>query len=339
MSRSSWTPERTGLLQRTCMCGTHALAGECTECGKKNWSLQRSAVSNNQLTAEVAPIVHDVLRSPGQPLDAATRAFFEPPMRHDFSTVRVHTDAKAAESAQAVNALAYTVGRDIVFASGTYGTGTSHGRRLLAHELVHTVQQNGREQRDVPQFLAVGAPGDIYEKDAESIAEHLAEGNAAFVNEKDTIPVLAGTLRLQRTCREHSGEAFYKTARNYCKDTGFSGALHPGQRCYREVPRRSHYFQCPPGDQVCFDAEGGCHDSFDRASPVEKKNADGTCNLHGLCAATAHALLDVVPGVFEEGAQEQARQLVECLESCDTLQGASTELCRMQCHKDSRLLP
>src|SRR5215204_5149289 len=61
------------------------------------------------------PIVHDVLRSPGRPLDHAARAEMEPRFGHDFSRVRVHTDAWAAESARAVDALAYTVGRDVVF--------------------------------------------------------------------------------------------------------------------------------------------------------------------------------------------------------------------------------
>jgi hypothetical protein len=91
----------------------------------------------------VPPIVYEVLRSPGQPLDQATRAFFEPRFGHDFSQVRVHTDAKAAESARAVNALAYTVGRDIVFAAGQYAPGTTAGRHVIAHELTHIIQQHG----------------------------------------------------------------------------------------------------------------------------------------------------------------------------------------------------
>ncbi len=65
----------------------------------------------------------------------------EPRFAHDFSRVRVHTDSKAAESASAVNALAYTVGRYIVFGAGQYVRGTATGKRLLAHELTHTVQQ------------------------------------------------------------------------------------------------------------------------------------------------------------------------------------------------------
>lgn len=93
--------------------------------------------------ATAPPIVHKVLTSPGQPLDTATRAFAEPRFGHDFSQVRVHTDATAARSAEALNALAYTVGRDLVFARGQYAPGTSSGRRLLAHELVHVMQQEG----------------------------------------------------------------------------------------------------------------------------------------------------------------------------------------------------
>ncbi|WP_284269092.1 eCIS core domain-containing protein [Bradyrhizobium iriomotense] len=89
------------------------------------------------------PIVHDVLRSPGQPLDAATRSFMEPRFGHDFGDVRIHSDHAAAESARAVGACAYTVGQAIAFADGEYRPGADSGRRLLAHELAHTLQQAG----------------------------------------------------------------------------------------------------------------------------------------------------------------------------------------------------
>src|SRR5207245_97025 len=93
--------------------------------------------------AQAPPIVHEVLRAPGQPLDAATRAVMEPRFGHDFSRVRVHSDARAAQSARAVNALAYTVGRDVVFGANQYTSDTQLGQRLLAHELTHVVQQGG----------------------------------------------------------------------------------------------------------------------------------------------------------------------------------------------------
>jgi hypothetical protein len=87
------------------------------------------------------PIVRGVLSSPGQPLDPGTRRSLEPRFGRDFSHVRVHHDARAAASADAVSALAYTVGRDIVFGPGQYQPSTRRGRALLGHELTHVVQQ------------------------------------------------------------------------------------------------------------------------------------------------------------------------------------------------------
>lgn len=77
----------------------------------------------------------------GHPLPDAERRFFEPRFGRDFSAVRVHTDARAAVAAESLGALAFTTGRDIVFAGGLYSPQSSDGRRLLAHELTHVVQQ------------------------------------------------------------------------------------------------------------------------------------------------------------------------------------------------------
>jgi hypothetical protein len=110
--------------------------------------LQRK-IRNSELgtrnSSWVPSIVHEVLRSPGQPLDPSTRAFMEPRFGHDFSNVRVHSDSRAAESARNVSALAYTTGNDLVFGPGQYTPGTTTGRRLVAHELAHVVQQDGAE--------------------------------------------------------------------------------------------------------------------------------------------------------------------------------------------------
>jgi Domain of unknown function (DUF4157) len=102
--------------------------------------LQRSSEGSSGI-ALAPPLVHDVLRSSGDRLDVGTRSFMEPRFGYDFSAVRIHTDARAAESAEAVGALAYTVGQDVVFGHGQYIPGTQVGRKLLAHELAHTVQQ------------------------------------------------------------------------------------------------------------------------------------------------------------------------------------------------------
>lgn len=116
---------------------------KCAPC-EEDEKLQRRTQSpelGTQNDSLVPPIAHEVLRSPGRSLDAATRAFMEPRFGHDFSRVRVHTDARAAGSARSVNALAYTVGGNLVFGSGQYAPGTSAGAKLIAHELVHVLQQ------------------------------------------------------------------------------------------------------------------------------------------------------------------------------------------------------
>ena len=132
-------------LQRKCSCGDEG--GECAACAEKREEagLQRSpagpAGSASPPRASAPPIVHQVLSSPGQPLDPATRDFMEARFGQDFGRVRVHADSRAAESARSVNALAYTVGADIVFDRGRYSPGAASGRRLLAHELTHVLQQ------------------------------------------------------------------------------------------------------------------------------------------------------------------------------------------------------
>ncbi len=138
---TSLAPPGGLLLQRKCRCGSH-MAGEssCRSCQDQQATLQRQADPQGR-GRNIPPIVHEVLRSPGQPLDTATRAFFEPRFDHDFSRVRLHTDAQAARSARAVRALAYTVGNDIVFAAHQHAPTTQQGRMLLGHELAHAIQQ------------------------------------------------------------------------------------------------------------------------------------------------------------------------------------------------------
>lgn len=135
-------------VQRTCGCG-----GECPKCrtehpGQEHERLQTQHMGSGALGQTAAPpIVHDVLRSPGQLLDPAARLFMEPRFGRDFSKLRVHTDPKAAESAEAIGAAAYTVGNDIVFGAGRFNPHSSDGRQLIAHELAHVVQQSKGSRR------------------------------------------------------------------------------------------------------------------------------------------------------------------------------------------------
>lgn len=151
-------------LQRACACG-----GACAKCQARHRS-EDERVQPQRFHARAAgpsaapPAVDRALRTPGRSLDAATRAFFEPRFGADFSRVRVHTDGQAAEAARSVQARAFTVGRDVVFGAGQYAPGALEGRRLLAHELTHVMQQQSagagrvlqRDQLPCPSRLCAG---------------------------------------------------------------------------------------------------------------------------------------------------------------------------------------
>jgi hypothetical protein len=107
--------------------------------------IQRFAGQPTGQTAGAPASVDQVLASPGRPLEPALRQNMEQRFGYDFSRVRVHSDAAAEQSAQEVNANAYTVGHDIVFGAGGFAPGTHQGRRLIAHELTHVVQQSGAD--------------------------------------------------------------------------------------------------------------------------------------------------------------------------------------------------
>ena len=147
-----------------------------------------------------SPIVHDVLHATGQPLNAATRAYMEPRFGHDFSKVRVHTDAEAAESASAVNAQAYTVGRDMVFGSRQYMPGTKMGDLLIAHELTHVIQQSRSSLSLQPQSISL--PGDALKHEADAAAKQATCGNPVAV------PSNVPALPLQRKVLNHRVENF-----------------------------------------------------------------------------------------------------------------------------------
>lgn len=179
--RSTFTPPpRAAWLQRKCNCGTHSHGeGECSTCARKHHSVQRRLTTDtthdafereadrvadhvvagptsargiavpaiqrhaigHAAGAEIPDSVGHTLAGAGARLPADVRQPMEERFGHDFSSVRVHTDATAGQSARDVDAQAYTVGHDVVFAAGHYAPHTREGRHLLAHELTHVVQQ------------------------------------------------------------------------------------------------------------------------------------------------------------------------------------------------------
>jgi hypothetical protein len=158
-----------GTLQRKCGCGAASgISGHCSECDRKRMGT-------------APPLVYQVLQSAGQSLDHRTRASMESQFGHDFSQVRIHADARAAESAQAVNALAYTVGNDIVFADGQYEPGAAQGQKVLAHELTHVIQQ-GFSGGAMPTAGITISGEDHHEHNADAAAESIAAGQQVHVS-------------------------------------------------------------------------------------------------------------------------------------------------------------
>lgn len=251
LQRAAITPIAHGVLQR-CSNGV-----ECAECRAKReqrerqaGTLQRSAV-NTAPTSSVPPIVHDVLNSPGQPLDGGTRAFMEPRFGHDFSGVRVHTDERAAQSARAVNALAYAVGRDIVFGSGQYQPGTMGGKSLLAHELTHVVQQH-RSSETTDANLGYSIPSDPLEQEASQAANRIMSSSTSPVSvlhytdssllaKVPAAVIAAWAIAVLAAC----AYGFYRyTLNNYSGRQGYNDKF---MHCYTSCKIASHCASEVPG--------------------------------------------------------------------------------------------
>jgi hypothetical protein len=163
--------ERSSFIQRQCSCG-----GSCEECqGKAVEEEQESNTLQRQAPAGEGVVHGDVIPSdsPGYPLDHGTRSFMESRFGTDFSDVRVHTDSRAAQSADVLAANAYTTGRDIYFAAGKYAPASRDGQHLIAHELTHTVQQ---EDPLVDGSAHVSTPEEPLEREADLAANAVGSG-------------------------------------------------------------------------------------------------------------------------------------------------------------------
>lgn len=141
--------------------------------------LQTDHVGSSESGQAVAPpIVEEALANGGGSLPDGLRADMEQRFGHGFGHVRLHTHAHAAESAAAVGARAYTVGPDVVFAAGEYAPHTDAGRRLIAHELAHVVQQDGARVPNGRAGIVIGAVDDPLEREAETAARRANEDAA-----------------------------------------------------------------------------------------------------------------------------------------------------------------
>ena len=202
---------------------------DCEACGamqkrekndkQSNISRKTSIKSSKKETEEITNNVNSVLSIGGSSLDADTREFMESRFGYDFSKVKIHSDETAAQSARSVNALAYTVGNDIVFDKGMYMPGTVEGRGLLAHELTHIIQQAPIVGR-LNGILTVEPSSSSFEHEAQQASESVIRGRGATVSH---ILPSNSVARMQRA--EHgtyvstigdptyldAGEQFYRT--------------------------------------------------------------------------------------------------------------------------------
>ncbi|MGN6522277.1 MAG: eCIS core domain-containing protein, partial [Actinomycetes bacterium] len=146
--------------------------------------LQRSVGTQGVAAAiqdeERSPVVDVVNSGGGQPLDPGVRDDMEARLGHDFGDVRVHHDARAEESAKAVNAHAYTVGPNIVFQRDRYDPSSDAGRVTLAHELTHVIQQRSGpvDGTSAPGGIRVSDPSDRFEREAAANAERVMSAPA-----------------------------------------------------------------------------------------------------------------------------------------------------------------
>lgn len=273
LKSSAVTKPPSGLLQRKCACGAHTPGGsECAECDKKKPDLQRKlsigastdpleleadrvaeqvvsmsaasesmhaslrkqSVTSHPAHLDAPLIVDEVLQSPGSPLDRATRAYMEPRFGYDFSHIRLHTDAHAAKSARAVNAVAYTIGHHLTFDTGSYAPQTPKGRRLLAHELVHTLQQSIEGRSPLGPF-------------DESDTRQGAHAICGAASSQGAIPVLHSLSGDSIARQEHSPDEPLTIERNFELDPHMF--LRPMEsRAEREVEKCEEF---PGGSTNC----------------------------------------------------------------------------------------
>jgi Domain of unknown function (DUF4157) len=219
----------------------------CQECPKR---VQRRPAAPARSPAAAPPIVRSALRSAGQPLDGATRAFMEPRFGHSFAGVRVHADGESADSAASIGAKAYAVGQDVVFGAGAYRPTSAEGRRLIAHELAHVVQQSGAAP-SISASLDVGPADAPEEREAERAAEAVLSGGAAGVERGGAAAVIA------RAPTEGTAGMHEDAARQWRREHGLpeSGVDETGQRVGPSTSQLAHSGAGAPQDAPCPNAD------------------------------------------------------------------------------------
>lgn len=301
---SSFTPVPSGLLQRKCACGNHAMGGGCEECRKRKRSGLQPKLQVNQpgdfyeqeadriadqvMGASTHPIVggatprvqrllgpptgqmddtapasvDQALASLGRPLEPMLRQDMEQRFGYDFSRVRVHSGAAAEQSVRDVNANAYTVGSDMVFRADRFTPGTHEGRRLIAHELAHVVQQSTGESVRMSQN---GGQRSLFRNNT---AEHYAEP----LHTDEALRITGGTLGLsRRVAREATTTVEAPASPPGCvldQHRAIEPAVRGAQERLRRVIERVDAYISAPADAANRAVRDALDRHFHRTDPV-----------------------------------------------------------------------
>jgi hypothetical protein len=253
----------------------------------------------------VSSKVHNVLRSPGQKLPDATRAFMEPRFGHDFSQVRVHTGTQAAASAKSVHARAYTVGHNMVFGSGEFSPGTALGNRLLAHELTHVAQQTGISQMRSGGNVIRRTPDD------EEVAAPTLT-NARFTGNRVLERILSGRIPVLSSAHNGRRGAVSKVQQALVA-LGFELPVHRADGSFgSETTEAIRQFRVRHGPSEGTELDGATLAVLDRVAPAPGVQQQHTVDYDRLLAdrrldvtvaigATDELVLtETSPGDFEE---------------------------------------
>lgn len=163
-------------IRRACAChSSGSSGGKCATCAKED-ELRRSSKADGNKAEGAPEVVHQVLRSTGQPLDEGTRSFMAARFGRDFHDVRISTGGQAAHAADAIQAKAFTWGNRVVFGRDEYNPHSSSGLHLLAHELAHTAQQSGA--KSLQTNLKIGSVNDPQEREADRAADAVVRGQS-----------------------------------------------------------------------------------------------------------------------------------------------------------------
>jgi hypothetical protein len=211
------------------------------------------------------------LQGGGASLPAEVRAFFEPRFGSDFSSVRVHDHDRAAEAARSLQARAFTLGRDVVFGAGEYAPATPAGRRLLAHELTHVVQQSSAGFAAPAMALRVGPADDGYEREAEAVADAVMAGGPAG-------PIAAAGPSVQRRASPYIKKITVHLTPPETAELAWDGTPPPTATGSDSFTVSTGKGYSDPGDPAGTCTRSCCSDAATQcAAPHNRPGAVGSC--------------------------------------------------------------